>query len=113
MLLAFACAVVAGAATHVWPDACLLRSLPYTIFVALAAFLLAVGVSILLIAATSATKAYNPDELTTSGIFAVALRCVVSPRLSFLNLGTLYRPTNVTVPWCVMLSNSVLLHLPR
>jgi protein-S-isoprenylcysteine O-methyltransferase Ste14 len=63
--------VVAGAATHAWPDACLLRSPPYAVFATVGGILLVVGVPMWLTAAISVMRAYNRDQLVTSGVFAV------------------------------------------
>lgn len=64
-------AVLAGAATYVWPDACLLRSVPYRVFLIPGVLLLALGIPMWLFAVVSVMRAYNRDQLVTSGAFAV------------------------------------------
>ncbi len=78
LALTLAYAVVARAVTRAWPDECLLRSVPHALFVIPATILLALGLPMLLVAVTSATKAYNRDELVTSGIFAVVRHPIYS-----------------------------------
>jgi len=64
-------AALAGTATYVWPDVCLLRSVPYRVFLIPGIVLLLVGVPMWLFAVVSVMRAYNRDQLVTSGVFAV------------------------------------------
>jgi protein-S-isoprenylcysteine O-methyltransferase Ste14 len=64
-------AALAGAATYTWPDACLLRRVPHGVFLVLGTLLLLIGVPMWLAAAVSVMRAYNRDQLVTSGVFAV------------------------------------------
>ncbi len=75
---AVAYGLVAGAATYAWPDVCLLRWPPYAVFATVGWILLAMGVAMWLTAVISAMRAYNRDELVTSGIFAVVRHPVYS-----------------------------------
>jgi protein-S-isoprenylcysteine O-methyltransferase Ste14 len=77
-------AAVAGAATYAWPDVCLLRSVPYRVFLILAVLLLLVGIPMLLVAAVSVMRAYNRDQLVTSGLFAVCRNPVYSAWIVFI-----------------------------
>jgi len=68
---ALAYAAVAGAATYFWPDVCILRWLPYQACAAVAVILLAIGVPMWGIALFSVMRAYNRDELVTSGMYGI------------------------------------------
>ena len=68
---AMACAAVAGALTYLFPTACLVPVLHAPVIVALAAVLVAIGVPMWLIGAIAAMKAYNRDQLVTSGFFGL------------------------------------------
>jgi len=71
-------AAVAGAAAHRWPGVCSIQFVPYVVLVSLAAVFLATGVSMLVLAARSAMRAYNRDQLATSGLFALARHPIYS-----------------------------------
>jgi protein-S-isoprenylcysteine O-methyltransferase Ste14 len=75
---ALAYAILAGAATHRWPDACRMQFAPYVFFAFLGGILLASGVSMLVLAARSATRACNRDQLVTSGIFGIVRHPIYS-----------------------------------
>ncbi len=77
--------VVAGAATRAWPDACLLRWPPYAVFATVGGILLALGMPMLLTAGITLRRAYNRDELVTSGVFAVVRHPIYSAMI-VLNL---------------------------
>ena len=64
-------AMVAGAATYLWPDVCLLPESLRGPFRIAGAILLLVGIPAWLIAVVSVMRAYNGDRLVTSGIFAI------------------------------------------
>jgi len=68
---ALASAALAGLATYQWPDVCRLRALANPVVIAVAVALLAVGVPIWLAGVVAAMRAYNHDQLVTSGVFAV------------------------------------------
>jgi len=71
-------AIVAGAATHRWPDTCRMLFVPYSVFASLGGFVLVIGVAMLVFAARSATKAYNHDQLVSSGVFALVRHPIYS-----------------------------------
>ncbi len=64
-------AVVAGLATWLWPDPCLITAVPQSVFIVAGIVLLAIGVPMLAVAGRAATVAYNSDKLATSGIFGL------------------------------------------
>jgi protein-S-isoprenylcysteine O-methyltransferase Ste14 len=70
-------------ATYTWPDACLLRWPPYAVFATAGGILLALGVPMWLTAAISVMRAYNRDELVTSGVFALVRHPVYSSAIVF------------------------------
>ena len=77
--------VAAMAATYTWPDACLLRWPPYAVFATVGWILLALGVPMWLTAAISVMRAYNRDQLVTSGVFALVRHPIYSAMI-VLNL---------------------------
>ena len=83
LLSAVAYGLVAGAATYAWPDACLLRRPPHAVFATAGWILLAMGVTMWLTAVISVMRAYNRDELATSGVFAVVRHPVYSSAIVF------------------------------
>jgi protein-S-isoprenylcysteine O-methyltransferase Ste14 len=83
LLSAVAYAAVAGAATYAWPDACLLRWPPYAVFATVGWILLAMGGAMWLAAVVTVMRAYNRDELVTSGVFALVRHPVYSSAIVF------------------------------
>jgi len=77
--------LVAWAATRAWPDACLLRWPPYAVFATVGGILLALGVPMWLTGAISVMRAYNRDQLVTSGVFGLVRNPVYSAMI-VLNL---------------------------
>src|ERR1035441_3158144 len=77
--------LVAWAATRAWPDACLLRWPPYAVFATAGWILLALGVPMWLTGAISVMRAYNRDQLVTSGVFGLVRNPVYSAMI-VLNL---------------------------
>jgi protein-S-isoprenylcysteine O-methyltransferase Ste14 len=71
LLTAVVYAVVAGAATRLWPEACLLSTIPYWVFLSVGIALIAIGVPVLILAARTGMAAYNSDKLATTGLFGV------------------------------------------
>jgi len=71
MLPAVAYAAAAGAATYTWPDVCLLRWPPPAVFTTVGVILLAIGLPMWMTAVISVMRAYDRDELITSGVFAL------------------------------------------
>jgi protein-S-isoprenylcysteine O-methyltransferase Ste14 len=69
MVSAGAYAAVAGLATWLWPEVCMVSVVPYPVFLVAGIVLLVVGIPTLLVAAKAATVAYNSDKLATTGIF--------------------------------------------
>ena len=66
-----ACAALAGALSYNFAAACVVPALHQTIVVTLAVILIVIGVPIWLIGAIGAMRAYNRDELVTSGVFGL------------------------------------------
>lgn len=78
LVTALAYAIVAGIATAIWPATFLIRSVPYSLLVALSLILLALGLPMLVIAGRAATVAYNQDALATTGIFGLVRNPIYS-----------------------------------
>jgi protein-S-isoprenylcysteine O-methyltransferase Ste14 len=66
-----ACAGLAGALSYGFPGTCVVPALCQRSVVALAVVLIVIGVAMWLIGAVAAMRAYNRDQLVTSGVFAV------------------------------------------
>lgn len=94
MLSAGVYAAVAGLATWLWPDVCLVTVVPRIIFLVAGIVLLIVGIPTLLVAARAATLAYNSDKLATTGIFGLVRNPVYSAWIIFI------------IPGLVLLSRS-------
>ncbi len=71
MVPTFAYLAVAGIATYLRPAVCLVRAVPYVLFVVPGVVLLAVGLPMLVVAVVSVKGAHRKDELATTGIFGV------------------------------------------
>ena len=82
-LSTIAYALVAGAATHAWPDVCLLRWPPYAVFATVGCILLALGVPMWLTSAVSAMRAYSRDQLRSSGVFGLVRHPIYSSAIVF------------------------------
>jgi protein-S-isoprenylcysteine O-methyltransferase Ste14 len=93
-------AALAGAATYVWPDACLLRSVPYRVFLILGTLLLLIGIPMWLVAGVSVMRAYNRDRLVTSGVFALCRHPVYSAGIVLVLPGW----TLLTRSWPLMIT---------
>ena len=84
MLSAGAYAAVAGLATWLWPEFCLVSAVPPTVFLVAGIVLLIAGVPMLLVAARAATMAYNSDKLATNGIFGLVRNPICSAWIIFI-----------------------------
>jgi protein-S-isoprenylcysteine O-methyltransferase Ste14 len=77
-LSAVAYGVAAGIVTYAFPAACLLAPLHHVAVVTFAVILIVLGVPMWLVGAVSAMRAYNHDQLVTSGIFSVVRHPIYS-----------------------------------
>jgi protein-S-isoprenylcysteine O-methyltransferase Ste14 len=85
MLLAAAgYAALAGAATWRWPEACLIRAVPYSAFLLAGGLCLLIGLPLLAVAGRAAAAAYKRDELATTGIFGVVRHPIYAVWILFL-----------------------------
>jgi protein-S-isoprenylcysteine O-methyltransferase Ste14 len=75
---------VAGAATSRWPGFCRIRLVPFVVPAVIAGILLMVGVSMLVVAACSVMRAYNRDQLVTSGVSALVRHPIYSAWIVFI-----------------------------
>jgi len=73
-----------GIATHLWPDVCLIRAVPYRVFLAVGAVFLAVGIPMLIVAGRAAMRAYNQDTLATTGIFGLTRNPIYAAWIVFI-----------------------------
>ena len=84
MVSAGAYAAVAGLATRLWPNVCLVTAVPPTVFLVAGIVLLVIGVPMLVVAARAATMAYNSDKLATTGIFGIVRNPIYSAWIVFI-----------------------------
>lgn len=85
---------VAGLATWLWPEVCLVTAVPYPVFLVAGIVLLIVGVPMFMVAGRAATLAYNSDKLATTGIFGLTRNPIYSAWIVFV------------IPGLVLLSQS-------
>ena len=71
MATAVSSAIAAGWATHTWPDFCILPVLRNDAVFIFALALIAASVAMWLIGAATVMKAYNRDQLVTSGPYSL------------------------------------------
>lgn len=77
-------ATVAGVATWLWPQVCVVTAIPYMAFVVAGIILLGIGIPMLVVAARAATLAYNSDKLATTGIFGLTRNPIYSAWIAFI-----------------------------
>jgi len=77
-------AAVAGLATWLWPEVCVVTAVPYTVFLVAGIALLVVGVPMLVVAGRAATIAYDSDKLATTGIFGLTRNPIYSAWIVFI-----------------------------
>ena len=94
MLSAGGYAAVAGIATWLWPKVFIVSVIPYTAFVASGIMILVVGLPMLIVGGRAAMRAYDSDELATTGIFGLVRNPIYSAWIVFL------------IPGLVLLSRS-------
>jgi protein-S-isoprenylcysteine O-methyltransferase Ste14 len=66
-----ACAALAGALSYTFAAACVVPALHQSTVVTLAVILIVIGMPMWLIGAIAAMRAYNRDQLVTSGVFGL------------------------------------------
>jgi protein-S-isoprenylcysteine O-methyltransferase Ste14 len=84
VLSAGAWAAVAGLATWLWPELCMLKTVPFSVCLVAGIVLLIVGIPMLVVAARAATLAYNSDSLATTGIFSLVRNPIYSAWIVFI-----------------------------
>ncbi len=84
MLTAGGYACLAGIATYLRPEACLIRSIPYPVFLLVGAVLMLVGIPMLVVAGRAAMRAYNQDKLATTGIFSLTRNPIYAAWIVFI-----------------------------
>jgi protein-S-isoprenylcysteine O-methyltransferase Ste14 len=84
LLTAAGYALPAAVTAWLWPDVCLVRAVPHTVFLAAGGVLLLVGLAMLVVAGRAATAAHQRDELATTGIFGLVRHPIYSAWIVFL-----------------------------
>jgi protein-S-isoprenylcysteine O-methyltransferase Ste14 len=100
ILSAIIYAALAGRATHIWPDACLLRAIPYRVLLIPGLLLLLLGIPMWLCAVLSVMRAYNRDQLVTSGVFGICRHPVYAAWIVLILPGL----TLLTKSWPLMIT---------
>lgn len=77
-------AAAAGIATFLWPELCLVESVPYRLLAWIGGCFVAVGVVMLALAARAVMTAYNRDQLVTTGIAALVRHPIYSAWIMFI-----------------------------
>lgn len=77
-------ATLAGVATWLYPEFCLISAVPFPVFLVAGVALIAVGLPLLAVAAKAATAAYNANALATTGIFGVVRNPIYCAWIVFL-----------------------------
>ena len=77
-------AAIAGVATSRWPGFCRIHLVPFVVPAVIAVILLMAGVPMLIVAARSVMRAYNRDQLMTSGISALVRHPIYSAWIVFI-----------------------------
>lgn len=93
-------AALAAAVTNAWPEACLVQFVPRGVFQAAGGILLVLGIPMWLAAVVSAMRAYNGDQLRTSGVFGLCRHPVYAAWIVLL----LPALTLLTRSWPLMLT---------
>lgn len=84
MMSAGAYAAIAGLATWLWPEVCVVTAIPCMAFVVAGITLLGIGIPMLVVAARAATVAYNSDRLATTEIFGLTRNPIYSAWIVFI-----------------------------
>jgi protein-S-isoprenylcysteine O-methyltransferase Ste14 len=83
-VVALTYAAVAGTATARWPGFCRIRLVPFVVPAVMALILLMAGVAMLVVAAPSVMRAYDHDQLVTSGLSALVRHPIYSAWIVFI-----------------------------
>ena len=75
--------VLAGVASYLWPDVCLLRFIPYWVLGVVGGGLVTIGIPMWLAGVSAAMSAYNKDSLVTSGVFGLVRHPIYSAWIVF------------------------------
>jgi protein-S-isoprenylcysteine O-methyltransferase Ste14 len=81
---AIAYAAVAGAATRLWPDICVIRAVPRWALVTLGILFLLVGLPMLAVGARAMAMAYRSDRLATTGLFGIVRNPIYAAWIVFV-----------------------------
>lgn len=93
-------AAVAGLATWLWPDICMVTAVAHIAFVVAGIVLLVIGIPMLVVAGRAVTVAYNAHKLATTGIFGLTRNPIYSAWIVFIIPGLVL----LTRSWPLMLT---------
>jgi len=100
LLTAAGYGLLAGIVTYLWPAVCLIRAMPYFVFLMVEIVLLLVGVPMLRVAGRAAMRAYNRDQVATTGIFGLTRNPIYAAWIVFLIPGLVF----LSHSWPMMLT---------
>ena len=75
---AFGALIFAAAATYHWPEVCRVYRVPRSVAVTIAMALFVIGIVLWLAGVVSVMKAYNRDQLVTSGVYRLVRHPIYS-----------------------------------
>lgn len=84
LLTAGGYASLTGIVTYLGPEVCVIRAVPYQVFLVVGAVLLLVGIPMLIAAGRAAMMAYNSDKLATTGIFGLTRNPIYAAWVVFI-----------------------------
>ena len=93
-------AALAARVTYIWPDVCLLRAIPYRVLLIPGLLLLLLGIPMWLLAGFSLMRAYNRDQLVTSGVFGLCRHPIYAAGIVLILPGF----TLLTQSWPLMIT---------
>jgi protein-S-isoprenylcysteine O-methyltransferase Ste14 len=75
--------LLAGMATRLWPDVCVVRAIPQYVAISFGVVLLVFGLSIWRLAVPAVMRAYSDDRLVTTDVFSLVRNPIYSAWIVF------------------------------
>ena len=79
-----------GHVTYHWPVVCLIRAIPYQVFLVPGILSLAIGVPLLVVALITLNRNYDQDQLATRGIYGIVRNPIYSAWVEFIIPGLVF-----------------------
>ena len=90
LMTALSYIVLASTVTNHSPEVCLIRAIPYQVFLVAGTLLLAIGVPLLVVALIALNRNYDRDQLATGGIYGIVRNPIYSAWVVFLIPGLVF-----------------------